>query len=834
MLRKITVFIVWSLALAAAQASDFGTLHSATAGQPKVFTGQTGEPNEDLLIPAVANTSGVSFNNTTKFSIDRPLKIINTVDSASPNGLKTAAKLIIIQAPLITLASDIELVGETADLLIIDNNAATNFVCSSCSFKNIGRLTLAKGITQSLSAATTSIGTINLSNAYGALTIGNLYAPGIVSLELLAQNLQLSGTINTNQKAVNHPAGGFEINPTGNLVVTSGGVNIFSTSMSINYEEAKVTATTPRDGIFTLGGAINAASVNIKVAAPLTLTTNISTRGDVLANALYRGKAASIQEGITVNTLGTSQSKVTNLNINAPLASDGIISFNAGGALNISAPLFAYQVNATTLGKIFNLNTIKANIATFAADKFENNGIIKAENLTVSTDQEIQNRFGGHLLSSNINLLSRLSFVRNGSAMPFKPSNETFVLAKADQSNTTDLSTMMLDGLNYSGATKVANLSARILGKNIQIAGATNVENINPYFVFTKNPDDWASGVPFDPYAAARVAIMAENTLKISAKEYVLNSSAIMAVNTFSAVTTDSNNAVDTPFLINAPNVANERYLVKVLADPLLSNGSSTSTSYSGYTQITSSVSKDIVAKLYLYSPPGIMYSFAPIGMYFSVPGQTSPLTSPGGFINNTAYFEALSDVYFMGNGSFSTLGLKLEKENFYNAQTTVGVAKECYKVSTDVNSEAYGRCMNNTTYSTTSGGTTVQADLQNTLFSVSGRILGNSVEGKFVNHEALDDIKSDVIADFIRLNTRSGGERTDSQSYTYNDSAMLSTDGKEILVTRKWTYNSSAVSDSGSNTETHQVWDILVTKLTALKIAFMNALDAFIAWFKG
>jgi hypothetical protein len=404
---------------------------------------------------------------------------------------------------------------------------------------------------------------------------------------------------------------------------------------------------------------------------------------------------------------------------------------------------------------------------------------------------------------------------------------------------------MMLEGFNYSGATKVANLSARILGKNIQIASATNVENINPYFVYTKNPDDWASGVPFDPYAAARVAIMAENTLKISAKEYVLNSSAIMAVNSYSAATTDSTNAVDTPFLINAPNVANERYLVKVLADPLLSNGQSTSTTYSGYTQITSSVSKDIVAKLYLYSPPGIIYSFAPIGMYFSIPGLSSPLTSPGGFINNTAYFEALSDVYFMGSGSFSTLGLKLEKENYYTAQTTVGVAEECYKVSTDVNSEAYGRCMGYTTYSTTSGGNTVQADLQNTLFSVSGRIIGNSTEGKFANHEVLDDIKNDVLTTFINSLFKSGKEIVASSDpdgrtlYEWSESAHLSSDGTQIIVSRTGTLsNPYKTSVSKQNVTgggpTYSAWDTLVTKLTEIKNNFMNALDAFINWLKA
>ncbi|HEY6528762.1 MAG TPA: hypothetical protein VIZ65_08705 [Cellvibrionaceae bacterium] len=827
----------------AARASDFGTLNNVNIGQPKVFLGQLGEPNEDLLIPAASNASGVSFNTTTTFRVDRPLKIINAVDSGSPNGLKSAAKLIIIQSSNINLASEIELIGETADLLIITNSTTANLTCSSCSFKNFARLTLANGITQALSAVTTSIGSINLTAANGQLVIGNLTAPGVVSLELFAQNLQITGAINTNQKAVNHPAGGFEMNPNGNLIVTSGGVNIFATSLAVSYEEAKVTSTTPRDVSFTLGGSINAASVNIKVAAPLTLATTISTRGDVLANALYRGKPAPILEGITLNTLGTSQSKITNLNLNAPLSSDGIISLNAGGALNISAPLFAYQLNATTLGKTTNTNTIKSNVATFAVDNFENNSIIKAETLTVSSEKEIQNRFGGHLLASNINLLSRTSFVRNGSSMPFKPSNETFVLAKADQSNTTDLSTMVLDGLTYSGATKVANLSARILGKNIQISANNNVENINPYFVYTKNPDDWASGVPFDPYVAARVVIMAENTLKIAANQYVLNSSAIMAVNSFSTATPVSTNTVDTPFLINAPNIANERYLVKVLADPLLTNGSSTSTQYNGYTQITSSTSKDIVAKLYLYSPPGIMYSFAPVGMYFSVPGQTTALSSPGGFINNTAYFEALSDVYFMGNGSFSTLGLKLEKENFYSAQSTVGVAKECYRVSTDVNSEAYGRCMNNNTYSTTSGGTTVQADLQNTLFSVSGRIVGNSSEGKFVNHEVLDDIKSDVLTTFMSTLANSGTENvantTGLTKYTWSESASLSSDGTQILVNRTGTlsnpYNPSAPTQNvtGGGT-TYNTWDILVTKLTAIKIAFMNALDAFIAWLKG
>ncbi|HMW71056.1 MAG TPA: hypothetical protein PKD17_04515 [Cellvibrionaceae bacterium] len=833
MLRKIAIFITWSLAIAAAQASDFGSLHNPNPGQPKLFIGQSGEPNEDLLIPAAANTSGVSFNTTTSFKLDRPLKIINTVDAASANGLKTAAKLIIIQSSNISLGSEIELIGETADLLIITNTSAASLSCNNCGFKNFGRLTLANAVSQTLSTSTTSIGAINLAAVNGLLSVGNLSAPGIVSLELLAQNLQITGAINTNQKAVNHPAGGFEINPTGNLTVTSGGVNIFATNMVVNYEEAKVTSTTPRDAAFTLGGSINAASVNIKVATPLTLATTISTRGDVLANAVYRGKPSLMLEGISVNTLGTSDTKVTNLNINSSLSTDGIITLNVGGALNVNAPIFAYQVNTTTLGKTYNSNTITSNVATFASNNFENNGLIKAENVTVSTDNEIQNRFGGHILASNINLMSTQSYIRNGSSMPFKPSNETLVLT-ADQSNTTDLSSMVFGGLNYTGATKVANLSARILGKNIRISAAKNVENINPYFVFTKDPDSaWSSGIPFDSYAAARVSLVAENTLKIASGSYVLNSSAIMGVNTYTPAQTIDAKTVDTPFLINAPNIANERYLVKVLADPILS---SNGVGYDG-----ASSSKDLVAKIYMYSPPGIIYSFAPVGMQFSFPGSVTPMANPGGFINNTAYFEALSDAYFMGQGSVSTLGLLMEKENFFNAQTTLRSADECNQMYKNGTSEQIGRCMTTVTTTIESGGTTVQTDLKNTLFTVAGKMVGDLdktiIEGKFSNHQALDDIKADILNTYTGNYYSSGSNSPPvaGSSNTWENTAKLSQDGKYIEI---WHHS---VTKLPTGTEINDTvidrilsWDVLVNKLTEIKTAFIKALDTFIAWLNG
>ncbi|RYZ94592.1 MAG: hypothetical protein EOO68_19955, partial [Moraxellaceae bacterium] len=564
--------------------------------------------------------------------MQKTLKIINTSNPDPLAGAKSPAKLIVIESAYINLASTIEIVGETADLLLISNASSTNFKCTSCTFKNVGRLTLAHGIAKNVNSSMTAVGQIDLGSVSGNMVISYLAAPGVASLELMSNYLELQSTINTNQRASNHPAGGFELNPYGTRTIASGGINIYTSDMAVTYENARIATIRPNDRLITLGGQLTAASVNIKSAAPLILETDISTRGDALANSVYRGAVVPVIEGVVINTIAGEKSQISHLTINKEINTDGVLSINASGNVNVNAHVWANQFHVTAMGKTTQRATLKTDIASISAASFENNGLMRASMVNVYAEDEIQNRFGGAIFSDAVNLVSQRSYVRNGSLLPYRPASESLVLLQPDQSTTTDLSTFALENLNTVGAIKVADLGARIVGKNIQISAANNVENINPYFVFTKNASDWVAGIPFDADLASRVAVLAENSLKITAGKYLINSSAVMAVNSYSPATTENGSAVSatacnsiplvgavvTPFYIDAQNVANERYMVKALIDTDIKPPTPTQSG----SLTTTEESKNLVSNLYVYSPPGIMFSFAPTGIKLSANGE--------------------------------------------------------------------------------------------------------------------------------------------------------------------------------------------------------------------
>lgn len=94
--------------------------------------------NLDMLAGLKPNprlTSELIFD---QFIIDRPLKIINTPDGINA---KEAASLIVIKASSLSLTSTIEIVGTTADLLIVGTSPYGTASCTSCKFVNAGRVT---------------------------------------------------------------------------------------------------------------------------------------------------------------------------------------------------------------------------------------------------------------------------------------------------------------------------------------------------------------------------------------------------------------------------------------------------------------------------------------------------------------------------------------------------------------------------------------------------------------------------------------------------------------------------------------------------------------------
>lgn len=129
MLRKQSMFIKYSKAFAiiflifcnhCALASQFTPISTDV----KIITGQ----DSDILVTVTPNSEQISYSKLSTFYIDRPLKIINTSDAHGINNGKVA-KLIIINADNINLRNSIELIGETADILLISNNSTYHMSC---------------------------------------------------------------------------------------------------------------------------------------------------------------------------------------------------------------------------------------------------------------------------------------------------------------------------------------------------------------------------------------------------------------------------------------------------------------------------------------------------------------------------------------------------------------------------------------------------------------------------------------------------------------------------------------------------------------------------------
>jgi hypothetical protein len=162
-----------------------------------------GESAQYLTLNDAIN--GISYNKYTDFGVYTPTVISNTT-KFNGDTLVEAAKLIIIESNQVTISSKIEIVGETADLLIVNSSGAV--YVTNGSFRNISRLTLA---TASL-VNRDSIGSLLLSpNQHVGLSINNIDAAGVAEINLVTSSLSLNGNIITNKKASYHADGSYEL-----------------------------------------------------------------------------------------------------------------------------------------------------------------------------------------------------------------------------------------------------------------------------------------------------------------------------------------------------------------------------------------------------------------------------------------------------------------------------------------------------------------------------------------------------------------------------------------------------------------------------------------------
>ncbi len=811
-------------------ASDFG---NATNVGVRVIIDSDSQPDSrlknDVLVMNAPNSKQVSYNRISLFNLTRPLKIINTADAYGVNSTQ-AANLIIIHADSISINSSIELVGHTADILLVSDNQAYSQLFCSCSFKNFGRVTLAHA--NPLLGANNLPGEMKLTSS-GTIQISSLTTSGVASFEAIANKIHVNGKIDTQLKGVYASDGTYQISPNGGLIIGSGGVNLFA---GFNIDYATLTLKQPlTNSLLSLPSYsnINTQAVHIAAASPIIVNGKINTRSDAVSTANYRGKVAAIPESIEIYGLHENAEIV----VSGELATDGRVDIQSASKVTVNGAVKANIFDVTSASNFLNRGKAEFSEANIAAKSFENNGnLLGVRLLRVAVENELQNRFGGKLLASVIELSSKSGAVRNGSQYPFKSKEDIPMVLRPDAPNNIGLGT--IDGIVYSGATKVSNLSASIVGRSITIDAAGNVENINPYFEYTPDSSAWANGIPFKHESASRVQLVAEDALRIGSNTFVLNSSATMGVN-----------SPNGEFIIEAPYITNERYNTQAVIQPF------TEQTISGNTTSTTTGTE---SALLVFSPPGVIYSFSPLGFYFTI--------KSGGFVNNTAYFEVLNNATFTSQRSESepetakvtSIGLMLQQQLSSNTTTTTVVrtqtVSECQAKAKD---EASSRaCVYNpsvTNYKNLTG--TTEEIMQGTLFSVKGNISGAAADFYGTNHKVIEKLSNEQISAYITANTGQTGTFTNEQTgstgntlkatYAYTQTAQLSQDGKYIYVVKKGTLQSTSGTNSGSEaddrflkskeaarTTSVSVADFLKAKFAELKAALIAFYNAFMAWF--
>lgn len=781
--------------------------------------------NVDVLIPSIPNSDGNSYTKLTSFIVDRPLRIINSPGTYTTNG--PLAKLIIIDATSANLLSNIEIVGETTDLLIFVNSNTANLSCTSCSFTNIGRVTLA---TAAVSFDSQNY-PVNISPVNPSLLVNGLSTERVASMELIGRHVSLTGQVNTQARGSRLSDGSYQINPGGGLIVGAGGVNIFS-GFAMSYPDLRVGAPYSTSSLATnTSTMISSQAVHIATAKPFRLLGTVTTKSDVTTAVNYRGKLSAVEESINIYSLGTSgvlsvegalySDKLVDVRSASDLTLSGVVSaagliaiagegkkLTHGASGSIILPgqaakwLVTREHNKDMVGLAEcrqkplkadgTIDEAKAYLclsAFLSGGSVENNGSIKGRSVVVAAIGDLQNRYSGRIVADNIQLSSQQGFIRNGSQYPFKPlADSPKFLAPIDPNNIPLGTVTINDQLFLSaqnGAQKV-DTSAFIIGKNVILSASGNIENINPYLELTTDTEQWRNGVVFSPAKSARVQVIAEDNLKIESRSYILNSSAYMGVSKPGGI-----------FYASAPSIANQRYTAQAVVQPF--NRTVNSVNNTG-----------LEAALMVYSPQGAIYSFATLQFQ---------LGTLGSFVNNSSYFEVLNNAV-IGSPSDPSKDTQVAPE-MRSKVVNIGLNVDAV-VNTSVNTQ-YVACIAAMTYSdeatsrkqysecqrlygsitTVAPGTQIEAQ-QGTLFSVKGSYDSTS-HLQVTNHDVMGKMKDDVIANYIQAQSKASGSGRKTApngvggyiSYSYVMKTGLSADKASIITAPSITSNASSCTHS-------------------------------------
>ncbi|WP_390593076.1 hypothetical protein [Simiduia litorea] len=596
----------------------------------------TAAATTDMLDVAAPNQQQVSVNRFSRFEVTgRPLSITNL--SSSVNG--ELADLIVIIADDIVINAPITILGPAADLLFI---SPTNGVvqCSACQFNNVYRVSLVSvqgegnlGTPQSVDGAI--FGTLTASSG-GSVIVSTLDAPGALAVDLVAANVQVSGVVNTHQRANRTTAGSYKADLNGSYTIGAGGVNVVGAAAYWNYDAQRVNGYISGSAASAnINASLSTTALKIFANDALVFAGSVNTSTSINSAVRYRGNTRITEEQVSVTQVGENA-----VNVQANVISNGAVSFMAGGnvIVPIGKAIKAGNLTLISSKRIENYGAINAGVVEGAAEAVRNEGSIDADaKIELWANKSIVNHRGGAIRSHTVSLESENGYVLNGSRTPFKYESEEFIPYPANYTNSLNpikLGTFYANNTEalapVASQAKFSKSSAHIAGAVVKIK-AQAFENINPYYLKLL-PDEQPL---LDRELLAQVSVIAEQNMKIKGDKYLVNASALLGVQSSTGL-----------MELDAPQIINERYRVLSLMDQdhtVVTNSASNGYGYN-YQSSSSEVYKTVVAT---YSPPGLMFSM----------GRYSAMASSE-YVNAVGYVELFGDAEF-STGTFADIGLE-------------------------------------------------------------------------------------------------------------------------------------------------------------------------------
>ncbi|WP_062567558.1 hypothetical protein [Pseudoalteromonas arabiensis] len=618
------------------------------------------ESNFDTLALASSSLSDVSISFNSFIVDSKALYIYIPADSL--------IEKLSIRSQSFSFNNVIKVIGKPIDIIFI--STSNNFSCNGCSFENIGRLTFVNG--------TFSSDIIDVRSG-SIISLNNLKAPGIQSLEVFSDSINTAGVIDLNLNAVAHPEGGYIISNQGNLVAGAGGINLYSGSFRIKYSDLDIISVNTSTGTFSPQGTFKAASIGIVSAknVEIPINTELNTMSDLLATSTRQGSFYAPSEGIFIQVAKHPSAAVT---VKGKLYSDNIITTKSisNQTFHNSARVMGQAFKSLTKGVVSNYGLIEADIMGINGSKFINSGSIRGAKLDVESAGDVYNSFGGEILVGLLSIKIDDGIFVNGSRTNklYRPSKLAIETPVLDMTSTKH----GLYNFYTESGTVQSNLAANIHANEIRVS-ANAIENINPYNLKKGSSESWDSGIRVNTTFANQVSLIAENYLGLKASNYIRNSSAILGLEQRG------------DFEVNTPKFYNERYRLE--ADSfIVSQLTYDSINTGKYNEATVGSETKVIA----YSPPGRIYSYGKLKV-----SDGNSINEDEEFINAFSYVEIFGDSHFH-QLELKTVGLELTK---VLSESSVVKIRSCMM---------WGNCASNVV--------TSHAEAE-TLFSLQGNVYG-------------------------------------------------------------------------------------------------------------